>query len=71
MSNAKMILDEHTFKALPDEEKLWLIFKNYGLLDNRLKTLENRKLWNGAKSFAGGLIGGAAAAIGMIWGGIK
>ncbi len=71
MSNAKMTINEERWKEFSEEEKSWIFFDTIQDINKRLKTLENRKLWDGAKSFAGGLIGGAAAAIGMIWGGIK
>ena len=66
-----MTINEERWKEFSEEEKSWIFFDTIQDINKRLKTLENRKLWDGAKSFAGGLIGGAAAAIGMIWGGIK
>ena len=71
MSNAKMTINEERWKKFSEEEKSWILLDTLQDTNKRVKQLENRKLWDGAKSFAGGLIGGAAAAIGMIWGGIK
>ena len=71
MSNAKMTINEERWKKFSEEEKSWILFDTLQGIDARVKKLENRKLWDGAKTFAGGLIGGAAAAIAMIWGGIK
>jgi len=71
MSNTTMTIDEDTFKSMPTDDKLWLIFSNYGPLEQRVKKLENRRLWDSAKIVTGSLIGGAAAALGMRWGGFR
>ena len=71
MSDAKMTINKERWRGFEEEEKSWILFDTLQGIDARVKKLENRKLWDGAKTFAGGLIGGAAAAIGMIWGGIK
>ncbi len=71
MSNAKMTINEERWKEFSEEEKSWILFDTLQGIDARVKKLENRKLLDGIKTFAGGLIGGAAAAIGMIWGGVK
>ena len=71
MSNARMTIDEDTFKSMPTDDKLWLIFSNYGPLEQRVKKLENRRLWDSAKILAGSLIGGILAGFGIKWGGFQ
>ena len=71
MSNAKMTINKERWKGFDEEERSWILFDTLQDINARVRKLENRKIWDGAKSFAGGMIGGAAAAIGMIWGGIK
>ena len=71
MTNAKMTINEERWKGFDEEEKSWILFDTLQDINKRVKKLENRKLMDSAKVFAGGLIGGAAAVLGMKWGGLK
>jgi len=71
MANARMTIDEDTFRGMTSDKKLWLIFSNYGPLEQRVKKLENRRLWDTAKILVGSLIGGIIAALGIKWGGLE
>lgn len=71
MSNAKMTINEQRWQEFSEKEKSWILFDTLQDVNKRVKKLENRKFLDGAKSFAGGIIGGAAAIVGMKLGGLK
>lgn len=70
MPNIKMVVNEERWKKFSQEEKSWITYDTLRDISKRVKKLENRKFIDGAKSFVGGLIGGAAAIIGIKLGGI-
>jgi hypothetical protein len=69
MANMKMVVNEERWKEFTEEEKSWMTYDTLRDISRRVKKLENRKLLDGAKSFAGGVIGGACAILGLKWGG--
>lgn len=70
MPDFKMVVNEERWKEFSEEEKSWLTYDTLQDINKRVKKLENRKFFDSAKSFAGGVIGGAAAIIGMKIGGL-
>lgn len=69
-NNIKMVVNKERWKEFSEEEKSWITYDTIQDINKRVKKLENRRLFESAKSFAGGIIGGAAAIIGMKIGGI-
>ena len=69
MANAKMIVSEESWKNIPESERSWLIYYTVINLQQRVEKIEKRRWWDGAKVFAGGLFGGAAATLGINIGG--
>jgi hypothetical protein len=69
MPDVKMVVNKERWKEFSEEEKSWITYDTLQDINKRVKKLENRKFLDGAKSFAGGLIGGAAAIIGIKLGG--
>ena len=69
MENGFLVISEKGFGIMTDEEKQWAIFNTLKSIDARLKTLEKRPFVDKCWSFAGGIVGGAAAALGIKWGG--
>lgn len=65
MSNG-FILSKETWDHMPEEQQKWIMFETMQNVNIRLRRLER---WNKAFSFAGGLAGGALAALGIKAGG--
>ena len=63
--NIKMVVKKERWKEFSEEEKSWITYDTLQDINKRVKKLENRKFWDSAKSFAGGLIGGAVAILGI------
>ena len=70
MSEPKMTINKDRWKGFEEEEKSWILFDTMQDVNKRVRKLENRKFFDSAKSFAGGVIGGAAAVIGIKLGGL-
>jgi len=49
---------------MPDEQKEWIMFETMQAVHVQIKQL---KRWNKLSSFAGGIVGGACAALGIKW----
>lgn len=64
MTDNKMIVDEDTWKHLPDENRTWIMYKTIIDFSKRLEVVENRSFFNKALAFLGGVFGGIAAAFG-------
>ena len=62
MGNGFLIVDEKDWESATETQKDWLIFKTLRSMDERLKKLEK---WNTCMAFAGGVIGGFAATVGI------
>lgn len=69
MDNLKMTVTEESWKKIPDDEKLWLIFNTVRSLDRRITKLERGGWLHKGLAFTGGIIGGAACFLGLKWGG--
>lgn len=68
MANGFLVVDEKDWQGQSPEQRDWLIFKTLKSMDDRLKVLEKRPLTDKCWSFAGGVIGGFLAALGVKWG---
>lgn len=62
MDERFLVCDDKDWDGMTTDQRDWMIFKTLRSMDDRLKSLER---WNKALSFAGGIIGGALAAIGI------
>lgn len=54
-------ISKETFREMPDSDKLNIIYDCMCLTHDRLKKLEDRKLWDTATSTFGGVVGGMVA----------
>ena len=61
---------KETFGKATTDVKLDLLYDCFEAVYAKLGKLENRKFIDSAKSFAGGIVGGAAAIIGLKMGGL-
>lgn len=62
MGNGFLVQDEHDWEGYTPDQRDWLIFKTLRSMDDRLKKLEK---WNTCMAFAGGVVGGIAAILGI------
>jgi hypothetical protein len=62
MSKGFIVVDEKDWKEIAPERRDWLIFNTLKSMDARLQSLER---WNKALSFAGGMLGGVLATLGI------
>jgi hypothetical protein len=69
MGNGFLIVDEQDWHGSTPEQRDWMIFKTLKSLDSRMSCLERRPFVDKCFSFAGGLIGGALAFLGIKYGG--
>jgi len=65
MTNGFIIIDEHDWESTPPEKRDKLMYQTMKSIDLRLQKLEKRPIIDKCFSFAGGVIGGAAAALGI------
>ncbi|MCK9566254.1 MAG: hypothetical protein M0Q43_09420 [Methanothrix sp.] len=65
MENGFLIITEKDWANFTPERQNWIIYETLKSMHNRMKTLENRPLWDKCCSFIGGVIGGIAAALGV------
>lgn len=70
MSDAKMTINKDRWRGFEEEEKSWILFDTLQDINKRVRKLENRKFFDSAKSFAGGIVGGACAIVGLKIGGV-
>ena len=64
MTDSRLIVDEDTWKHLPEENRTWIMYKTIIHLITRLEAVENKSFFNKALAFLGGVFGGIAAAFG-------
>jgi len=68
MSNARMIVSKERWDELEEKERSWFVYDTMISIDKRLTSLEKAKILNKSLSFMGGVVGGAAAFLGIkIW----
>jgi hypothetical protein len=59
-----MVLNEKDWEKQTPEQRDWLVFNTLQAMNERLKIIEGRKLFDRTCSFLGGVVGGVAAMIG-------
>jgi len=69
MANGFLVVDEKDWHDATPEQRDWMIFKTLRTLDERMKKLEKRPIFDKCYSFFGGAVGGFVAALGIKWGG--
>ena len=66
--NGKYEVDEHTFKALPQDEQNWMMFRTFNdyrvNVDKRITKIEKRKTLDTGIAATTGVFGGALAMMG-------
>ena len=65
MANGFMVVSDKNWERATPEERDWMIYNTLQSVNSRLKSLEERKLFDRTCSFLGGIIGGVAAMFGM------
>ncbi len=65
MSNGFIIINEKSWASMSAEEKEEATYNTLKSIDERLKCLEKRKWIDSLGSFAGGVVGGLAAMLGI------
>jgi len=69
MANGYMIITEKDWEEATEKQKSWMMFNTIQSMDKRLKKLEKRPIMDKVTSFAGGIVGGALAYLGIKIGG--
>ncbi len=67
--NGFLVVDEKDWIEASGDQREWMVYKTLKSLDRRMQKLEKRTLIDKGFSFAGGVVGGAFAAIGIKWSG--
>ncbi|MBN2397104.1 MAG: hypothetical protein JXI32_01885 [Deltaproteobacteria bacterium] len=65
MNNGFMVVTEKDWEKATPEQRDWYIFNTLQSLNERLKKLEKQTLLYKVYAFAGGVVGGAIAALGI------
>ena len=68
MANGFMVINEKDWEKATPDQRSWWTFNTLQSVDGRLKRLEGRRWFDKVSSFAGGIIGGALATMGIRWG---
>ena len=66
MANAHMIIDEKDWEGLPEKKRSWIMYNTMRSVEQRVSKLERRKWLDKGLTFAGGILGGFLAYIGII-----
>ena len=69
MSNGYMMITEKDWEKASEEQRSWMTFNTIQSMDKRLGKLEKRPIIDKVASFAGGILGGALAYLGIKIGG--
>lgn len=62
MTGTGFIVTKDTWEKTPQEQRDWIVFETLQSIDCRMRALER---WNKWLSFAGGIVGGVTAVLGM------
>jgi len=65
MPNGYMIVTEEDWKEANENQRSWMLFNTMQKMNCRVKKLEKRPIVDKVWAFAGGIIGGAAAFLGL------
>jgi hypothetical protein len=68
MGNGFMVITEKDWENATTDQRMWWTFNTLQSVDSRLKRIEGRRWYDKVASFAGGIFGGALAALGVRWG---
>ena len=58
-------ISKEAWQKMPAKEQNWILYDTQRSINARLKQLERRPFYDKACSFLGGMLGGAAASIGI------
>jgi len=64
-----LVCDEKDWEGLTQDQREWMLYKTMRSIDRRLTNIEGKGWTHKAYAAAGGIIGGAIAAIGIKWAG--
>ena len=67
MANGFLVVEEKDWDGATPEQQSAMTFKTLKAIDTRLSKLEKRPIVDKCLSFAGGMVGGAAAFLGIKW----
>ncbi|MFH0926269.1 MAG: hypothetical protein V1872_11700 [bacterium] len=66
MANKRyFVVDEQTWKRIPANEQVWMIYKNQVETNSRLDRLERTNFIKSLSAFIGGIVGGSLASLGV------
>jgi len=65
MSNGYMIITEKDWEKATEKQRGWMLFNTIQQMELRLKKLERKPIIDKVYAFAGGIIGGALAYLGI------
>jgi len=65
MANGFIVIEDKDWEKADTEQRDWMTFNTLRNIDKRLSKLERRPIIDKMYSFAGGVIGGAAAYLGL------
>ena len=65
MSDSYMVITEKDWEQADEKMRSWMLFNTVQNMNCRLKKLERRPVVDKIYAFVGGIIGGAAAYIGL------
>ena len=64
-SNGFLVLNEKDWEKMDQQQRDWAVFNTLQSMNGRLKALERKTFIDKVFSFAGGIVGGGAAAVGI------
>jgi hypothetical protein len=65
MPNGFMVITEKDWENATPDQRSWMTFNTLQSVDKRLGKLEGRRWYDKTSSFAGGILGGALAFLGI------
>lgn len=65
MSDGLMVITEKDWEQSTEEQRSWMLFNTMQNMNCRVKKLERRPFLDKICAFAGGIVGGAAAYLGL------
>ena len=65
MSDSYMVITEKDWEKADEKQRSWMLFNTMQNINCRVKKLERRPIVDKVWAFVGGIIGGAAAYLGL------
>ena len=65
MSDSYMVITEKDWEQADERQRSWMLFNTMQKMNCRIKKLERRPVIDKIYAFGGGIIGGAAAYLGL------